>query len=273
MPNNPLSILEKQKDGKIQFREDQAYKIYFKIADSYGNASGIEFIATGAPLEKSEMKENQNAKGSIMYWNRDNGFIKDDIQLEVPALALYENIVFHYDKTQNPGPFFSDIHKIHNQETPLQKNINISIKLNRPISKDKNKLLIVKIDKEGELDAIGGDFNNNFITARTRDFGNYAVYADTIAPSIKPESMYHRDTIQNRLSFIIEDELSGIKSYNGFIDGEWVLFEHDPKEDRIFYRIDKERLSKQGLHELEIYVTDNKDNISTYYLEFYTDSN
>mgnify|MGYP006283908375 CR=1 FL=1 len=273
LPNNPLSILKEQKDGRIQIRENQDHKIYFKIVDSYGNTSKIEFMVHGVSAVETKAKESQETNGSIMYWDRDNGFIKDDIQIEVPALALYENIHFDYDKKQNPGLFFSDIHQVHNEGTPLQKNINISIKLNRAFQKDKNKLLLMRIDNEGEMNAVGGEYNNNFITARTRDFGNYVVYADTIPPIIKPEKMYHRDTIRNKLSFIIEDELSGIKSYNGFIDGKWALFEYDPKEDRIFYRIDKARLSKQGLHELEIYVTDNKDNITTYYLEFYTDSN
>jgi hypothetical protein len=67
----------------------------------------------------------------------------------------------------------------------------------------------------------------------------------------------------------VTDKTTGIKSYEGYIDNEWVLFEYDAKNDIVFYRFDPERLTKGKDHELELYIIDNKDNIAYYYAEFY----
>ena len=62
--------------------------------------------------------------------------------------------------------------------------------------------------------------------------------------------------------------MSGIKSYNGFIDNNWALFEYDQKNDLLFYTMDEERIEKNKEHELELFVIDNKGNIATYYTTF-----
>ena len=69
--------------------------------------------------------------------------------------------------------------------------------------------------------------------------------------------------------FKVTDDLSGIKSYTGYIDNEWVLFEYDPKSDKIFYTFDEKRLDYGKNHELELYIIDNKDNAASYFLMFY----
>jgi len=70
------------------------------------------------------------------------------------------------------------------------------------------------------------------------------------------------------MKFTIKDELSGIQTFNGFIDNEWALFEYDAKNDLLFYSIDPERIEKKKEHELELFVIDNKGNIATYYSTF-----
>ena len=89
-----------------------------------------------------------------------------------------------------------------------------------------------------------------------------------IAPEIKPNTDFN-NLKNNKISFTIKDEFSDIKSYNGYIDNNWALFEYDQKNDELFYNIDSERLQKNSEHELELFIIDNKDNISTYYTTFY----
>jgi hypothetical protein len=62
----------------------------------------------------------------------------------------------------------------------------------------------------------------------------------------------------------ITDDLSGIKSYEPFVDGKWALFEYDQKNNVLIYRFDPKRIAKNSDHLLELTVTDNKDNQSTY---------
>jgi hypothetical protein len=74
---------------------------------------------------------------------------------------------------------------------------------------------------------------------------------------------------QNSLRFRIRDDLSGIDSYEGFIDSNWVLFEYDPKYDLLFYIFDGNRLQKGNDHELELYIRDNAGNKSVYHSKFH----
>ena len=67
---------------------------------------------------------------------------------------------------------------------------------------------------------------------------------------------------------MIKDELSGIKSYEPSIDGNWALFEYDQKNDLLIYKFDETRITKGTKHNLFLRVTDNKDNFSTYNCNF-----
>ena len=65
----------------------------------------------------------------------------------------------------------------------------------------------------------------------------------------------------------MSDNLSGIKTYLGYIDGQWVLMAWDFKSKVLSYTFD-DNLS-HGKHTFELTVTDQKDNSSTYKADFY----
>ena len=63
------------------------------------------------------------------------------------------------------------------------------------------------------------------------------------------------------MKFRIYDELSGIKSYEGRINNNWILFEYDNKNDIIISKKKNSIQSFQGKFVLE--VIDNANNIRT----------
>jgi hypothetical protein len=56
----------------------------------------------------------------------------------------------------------------------------------------------------------------------------------------------------------ITDNLSGIDTYNGYIDNQWVNFYYDAKNDVIEYKFDE--YCSKGEHLLKIIVTDKVGN-------------
>jgi hypothetical protein len=85
---------------------------------------------------------------------------------------------------------------------------------------------------------------------------------DVTPPSItpiKPETWAG----QRRISFRISDNLSGIQSFRGEIDGQFALFEYDGKIGTVYYRFDTTRLEK-GSHLLTFTLTDACGNSSQY---------
>ena len=69
------------------------------------------------------------------------------------------------------------------------------------------------------------------------------------------------------LKMTIKDAESGIKSYNAYIDKEWVLMEYEPKKNRLTHRF-KKSLSR-GTHKFTLIVEDNLGNTTEYEASFY----
>ncbi len=132
-------------------------------------------------------------------------------------------------------------------------------------------LLIASINKENEVSAVGGKWDGEGVEVQTIEFGKFFIVADTLPPEIRPVNIKNHTDLSGKSSirFVVTDNLSGIHSYNGFIDNEWVLFEYDPKNDLVFYTFDEKRLEKGKNHELVLTIIDGKDNISGYYAKFY----
>ena len=88
---------------------------------------------------------------------------------------------------------------------------------------------------------------------------------DTIPPSIKPINIYPEKNMQNEnlVKFKIEDELSGIKTFNGYINNQWELFEFDKKTGILSFEFTSD-FNKKISNEIEIIVTDERNNRSIY---------
>lgn len=265
-PNNLLSIYELSiKRGIYNFNNDSLHQIKIMASDVHGNQSQLNFQVMGGDpaLEKTEP---DTLSGIPMNWNEENSFETDELTVHIPKNALFDSIYFTYTKTTPVMDAFSSIHNIHNIYTPVHRNFTLTIKTLDLPDDLKSKAFIAEITDD-EIKFVGGDVINGHIVSETDAFGSFVVLADTISPEIK--LLTELDELDKKIEFIIEDELTDIKTYNGFIDNNWVLFEYDPKNNLLFYEIDPQKLEKGIEHELELFVMDHKDNISTFYTTFY----
>jgi hypothetical protein len=76
-------------------------------------------------------------------------------------------------------------------------------------------------------------------------------------------------TTQPGIRFRVSDDFSGIDTYNGFINGQWVLFEYDPKNELLVHEFDDRVQYLQKNNELEIVLTDMVGNKMTYHTSFF----
>ncbi|MBU2652029.1 MAG: M23 family peptidase, partial [Bacteroidetes bacterium] len=60
----------------------------------------------------------------------------------------------------------------------------------------------------------------------------------------------------------IRDNLSGIASWKGTMNGKWILMEYDLKNDLLIYRFDE--MMDPGLNTFRLEVLDNKGNMTVY---------
>jgi murein DD-endopeptidase MepM/ murein hydrolase activator NlpD len=271
-PNNKLSVYRNDVNkGLVEFSDDNPHLISFVIKDTYLNTSRLDFTVMSQSDNNVSNREIKNDFIQYMHWESLNVFERDDIRLIIPEGALYKDLEFQYSRMESGSGLFSAVHNLHNIYTPLHLQSELSIRPENFPESLQEKAILVKSDKEGKWQYTSGEWDNGFVKGMIPGFGNYAVSIDTSSPVIKPLNFSGIPDLSdmNSILFKVKDELSGIMSYEGYIDGDWALFEYDAKNDLVFYKFDPERISKEQNHELELYVIDNKQNINFYYTEFY----
>jgi hypothetical protein len=211
---------------------------------------------------------NKNVK--IMPFNIANKFSSENISVTIPAGALYDTLFFSYKKETGTKDMFSDLHYIHNNFTPVHKAYSLSIKPTSIPSGKKSKLLIVQMGDDQKKVPFNSIWDEGYLSAEVLSFGRFYVGIDTIAPVISAIGLVPGANLTGKkeVRIKITDELSGIKSYEPLIDGNWALFEYDQKNDLLIYKFDETRINKGSKHNLSLKVTDNKDNSSIYKCNF-----
>lgn len=268
-PNNQLSIYNFiRNNGVVELNDTLVHNVKYIIQDTYKNESILEFSIKNVNNIK-EIPSYSESNTTVFPYNEDNEFKKEGIKLTFPSYAFYDTVHFEY-KREEPikENIYSDIHYVHKKTTPVHKYFNLSIKTNDlPPSLSEKAFIAYKNGEDSEYEYTGGEKVNGYITTKARKLGKYCIMTDTVAPVVKakrPEEIVRNGVIKIQ----VEDDLSGIKTYNGYIDNEWALFEYDPKNNLILYKIDRNRLKKSEEHELELYVGDNMNNITTFYTRF-----
>ena len=194
----------------------------------------------------------------------------EGIQIRFPAKAVYQDSYLEVNSSPPLRHTLGKVYHIGNPETPLHKYINLS--LISPSGTDTDKIFIAFRDDDGEWTFQGNQKGKNgMITARVREFGTYALMRDTLPPRILPLSFRNKQVISKspkEIRLKIEDDLSGIlsKSIHASLNGEWVPFYYDYKNDLITYR-PLIPLGK-GVHTLEISAKDELNNTTIRQFEF-----
>ena len=93
------------------------------------------------------------------------------------------------------------------------------------------------------------------LTVKTYDMGAFVVSVDSIAPRVVSKNTRNTLNNNNFLMVGLTDDMSGIDTYNCYIDGRWVLFDYDYKTAMLKAKISTLNLAK-GKHTLTTVVTD-----------------
>ena len=95
------------------------------------------------------------------------------------------------------------------------------------------------------------------LSVTLRNTGDFHFAYDSIAPVVTPRNFSTGQAINGYryLEIEAEDKETGIKSFEGSIDGQWVLFEHEPKQNRFTFDT-SDILLIPGVHTLEFEIED-----------------
>ncbi|MEI6765574.1 MAG: M23 family metallopeptidase [Bacteroidota bacterium] len=263
-PGNRLPIYSTNKsDGILSFGDTLIHAITVVAADFAGNKSALRFYIKSSNASKAEEKIAESTNKKVYYYGMSNKYEGVDIIVEIPPNALYDSVLFNCDQKKALPGAFSKTYAVLDKFTPVHSYINISIKPDKEVAPQyRDKLVMVYSDGPARL-AVKGLWENGFYTARVRRFGDYSLLADTIPPKLKALNFTENKNVsgQTDLKVKISDELSGISSYNAYLNGQWILMEYDAKNDLLTYKIDEKATT--GKNEFLLDVTDVCGNKST----------
>lgn len=265
-PNNRFSGINKAiNHGIIDVAKDSTYVVDVTVWDHSGNISKLTFMILGV-----ESKVNAKSMPSLplFRWNAENSYKTDNYMVRLPENSLFHDILFKMQESQ-PDNFPYPTVTVHNSKTKLFKKFTLEYNTSNITEDLYGKLYIAKINGKG-FEYVGSEPAKNSIKAICNSFGKYTVLIDTIPPSIIAQNLMPnaKITSQSNLKFKLIDN-TGIKTYNGYIDGGWVLFEWDPKTGMLSHNLNPQRTKKGQWHSLKIVVTDMLNNESEYTTKFF----
>ncbi len=146
---------------------------------------------------------------------------------------------------------------ISNGLTPLHGPLMMGFRPFDPVA-DPEKTGVAQVMSKDRVKFVGGRWApDGSIKFRTKYFGKYKLVSDTKGPSITKVAVGRKI-----LKFVIGDNLSGIHSWRGTLNGQWLLFCYEHKYNVIW----AEPLIKGQpfIGDLVLEVKDNLGNISRY---------
>ncbi len=255
-------------NGIITIDDTLSHNIRFEIRDAYDNLASLEFDVIGNKSRKEIKNSDVNRVGILFKYNNENNLFEEGIKAEFPVNTFYQSFYFDYQKIKKDSTAYSSIHKLHNSFIPVHKYYTLSINFDSISDSLLTKAFIAYSEDGLDYYYAGGIIDGKALKAKYRKLGYYKIMVDTIPPKIGEGNFKEASNVKafGKLSIKISDSDSGIKSYRGYLNDNWILMEYDPKNELLIYNFDKNIGKGENTFRLE--VIDNSDNFIDYECSF-----
>ncbi|WP_130736707.1 M23 family metallopeptidase [Flavobacterium sp. J27] len=259
----PLSVIKSTKNNGIintQVNTNYTYKI--EIFDYHGNMTTI-IIPIEYENQKATILKDTDEKTYTMRSKVENNFTKENVSVYVPENAFYDDFKFNFEVKDGILSFSE-------KNIPIQKNITVTFS-------DVEGIPAHLLDKTfiASVEGYKLYYNKTYrkgttFSTRVRDLDTFKLAQDTIAPRIYNVNFVEGKDLKNQktLSVSIADNLSGIDTYNAYLNGEWILMEYDYKTKKLIHTLSDNKYVK-GKNDFKVVVTDNMQNSATFESHFF----
>lgn len=263
LPGSRISLYPQSvNNGIITFDDNATHDVEYVVKDVAGNTSSLKLKVKSSPFVNPQPLK---PTGTMLYYDKRSEFSNDKVKVIIMPGNLYDDLDFQYSASAKPVGAYSAMHHIHNRLTPIHDSYEIWIKPDVDLGKYADKAVIVS--SWGGCQ--GGYFKDGYVISQVSAFGDYYIKVDTVPPVIHPLNIKNGSNMKavRSINFRMSDNLSGIKSYTGTIDGKWVLMEHDYKSKILSYTFNSD--IAPGKHVFKLVLVDNKNNFSEFAADFY----
>ncbi|MFV1980733.1 MAG: M23 family metallopeptidase [Rhodothermia bacterium] len=271
LPGNELpSYRNVVNEGILEFGSGSRRVMRYEVVDAPGNKTTLSFVVQGdAGLEPPAATGfDDEHDGELIRFGEAGSFTRSGFKAEIPEGAVYEDTRLNYGVVAGDDETFSNRYVFHDPSTPVHERIELSIEAdNLPVSL-RDRAALAYEDDEGKVSFQTARYRDGWVTARIRTLGQYFLSADTLDPKIKAINISDGRNMAKSYNFRFKiwDDETGVASYEGYVDGDWVLFEYDPKSRMLVHTFDGS--FGRGSHTLKLTVTDNVGNSTTFESRF-----
>ena len=220
-------------NGFIEFTEGRAYQIEIIVEDYVHNKTYVSFYVEGKtdfPLAEKVTMQNP------IYPDKDYLFAFDQHELYIPKNAFYQTIDLKIEEKK-------DTLVIAKIALPQRKGFELNVAIPEALdSLQRQQLSLAIYDPEEEkeekkLRYVWTAKKDSILQTKYAYPGQYILTKDSLAPTIKPLNFKDQQWMSNYkfLEIEVDDEFSGIKSYRATMNGQWILMEHEPKDNTLIY--------------------------------------
>ncbi|HMW12826.1 MAG TPA: M23 family metallopeptidase [Chitinophagales bacterium] len=257
MPNNTLPIYVAGMNGLLQIEKHKTSHVLINCYDYNDNKTTIHLTLIG------DTTNNTTACANTMNTIENKTF--SSFNISFPDKAFYKKEDIIQVQKNASKKCLSDTFMIAGKYSIIPLQQAAKIRFNSAIKKNRSKIIIVRQDFFGKENALKTKSDKHNFYADTKELGSFYLKYDTTKPIIEIIHLAWQNANQN-IKIKIVDALSGIDSYNGYIDNNWVNFYYDAKNDEITYQLDEH--CTKGEHLLKITVTDKVGNKQTLVQKF-----
>ena len=248
-------------DGFVNFEKDRAYQIEIVVEDYTHNKTYISFYVEGKEDFRSApvaIMQNPIAK------DKDYLFAFEKYEVYVPENTFYQSIDLVINEKK-------DTLIIEEIPFPQRKGFELSVAIPKALdSIERQQLSLAVYDPKEEIEEkqlryVWTAKKDSILQTKYAYAGQYVLTKDSLAPTIKPLNFKDQQWMSNYkfLEVEVDDEFSGIKSYQATINGQWILMEHEPKDKTLIYNFSDIEFDQTQLN-FELEVEDQVGNTSVY---------
>ena len=255
-PGMGLQMLSADKSkGIVNFNQERDYHLEYVLTDFKGNTSRYTFTVTGQ--KRAFAPQRQASTLRSVYWNRPYALQTEGVQLLIRpnsvanAITLTPTISRKDDGLSNACTFTNNAER-------LFRPARISLKLTKRV-KDTSKLYI---SGRGYVTRyLGGTYEKGWVTANMRDLHlQYSIEYDDEPPIVSPVGQGNWNATKT-IKLGLTDAKSGVDTYQGYIDGQFVLFEDVPLSPWVACKLAETPIKRTGKQRrLTFFATDNQGN-------------
>ena len=256
-------------DGSVGFiaTDTSLHRITVSVSDFNGNRTTRSFyvrnsLETLVPMHEIPEHPSYHLFSDSITIRWPFSISRGDYQIDMPAgMVYYNDLMLH--GIQNDRRYISPIYTVKPWCSPYPPHRTWQLRVPLVIGYEPEQLVIcsLKNDKLSPLPTrvierkVEGK-PGRWLEADVRVFGNFVVANDVTPPSLKPLNFKPGGKVSARvLRMKMTDDLSGVREYRCFINGEWVLAEFDGKYSLLTIDLNQVDSSATNL-DLRLFLTD-----------------